>query len=49
MALDGARPTLDGVRRVVWEYVARRFLANDFYHDAARCHERALISVGPDS
>jgi hypothetical protein len=22
-----------------------RFLVNDFYHDVARCHERALIRV----
>ena len=37
----------EDVRRTVWEYVARRFLANGFYQDAVRCHRRADIRVGP--
>jgi len=37
----------EDVRRTVWEYVARRFLANGFYQDAVRCLRRADIKVGP--
>ena len=37
----------EDVRRAVWEYVARRFLANGFYQDAVRCLRRADIKVGP--
>jgi DNA topoisomerase IA len=37
----------EDVRKTVWEYVARRFLANGFYKDAVRCIRRADVRVGP--
>jgi DNA topoisomerase IA len=37
----------EGLRRAVWEYVARRFLANAFHEDAVRCHRRLVARAGP--
>jgi len=40
-------PSRTGLEWSVWEYVARRFLANAYYGDAARVEQRAVILLGP--
>lgn len=35
-----------GLEKTIWEYVARRFLANGFYEDSQRCFRRAMIRIG---
>jgi len=36
-----------GLEWILWEYVARRFLANAFYGDAVRMEQKATITIGP--
>ena len=39
-------PSDGSLKSRIWEYVARRFLANGFYQDALRCYRRAEVRIG---